>query len=135
MENELKCEIKGCNNTGAMLDHDGKNKCQEHLVESAFKKRPIKVVQFHRNDPCICGSGLKSKRCCLDKTNKLRQWLLQRIGRKIYYKNAPECNIQDCEDCKQWARGVKIQGHTHARQLDEYSKENKIQFTDIKPEL
>ena len=133
MENNIKCQVKGCENTGAIPDHDGKLKCQEHIVESAFKNRPLKVVEFQRNDPCPCQSGLKFKMCCGNKSNKLRQWLLQRIGTKIYYKNAPKCDVPDCEDCKIWANGVVIQDHVHARQLDNYSKENKIQFTNIKP--
>nr|WP_134089056.1 SEC-C metal-binding domain-containing protein [Olivibacter sp. XZL3] len=26
-------------------------------------------MKFQRNDPCSCGSGLKYKKCCMNKTN------------------------------------------------------------------
>ncbi len=28
------------------------------------KPRPVSVAKIGRNDPCICGSGLKYKKCC-----------------------------------------------------------------------
>ena len=37
----------------------------------APKTRPITgAIKVRRNAPCICGSGIKAKRCCLPKLHK-----------------------------------------------------------------
>lgn len=132
--NDEKCQIKGCKNTGALPDHDGKMKCQEHLAESMFKKRPVKnIIEFSRNAPCPCESGLKAKKCCLDKNNKNRQWLLQRIGRVVYYKEMPPCAVPNCKECNRAKEGIRIDSPKHARIMDEYCKEHNTEFVDIKP--
>jgi uncharacterized protein YecA (UPF0149 family) len=49
----------------------------ETPVQDATKPKKRKGITFirkirtGRNEPCICGSGKKFKRCCLDKTKKI----------------------------------------------------------------
>jgi len=40
------------------------------------EKRPtlIKALFLGRNDPCICGSGKKYKKCCIDKYGDMYMW-------------------------------------------------------------
>ena len=65
--------------------------------------------------------------------NENRQWLLQRITRTIFYRELPECDKPECEDCKQAAQGIKIWNQEHARKLDEWCVENDTTFTDVSP--
>jgi hypothetical protein len=39
----------------------------QHLKKSPLRPRKMIVNQTGRNDPCLCGSGIKYKKCCLNK--------------------------------------------------------------------
>ncbi len=39
----------------------------QHLKKSSLRPRKMIVNQTGRNDPCLCGSGIKYKKCCLNK--------------------------------------------------------------------
>lgn len=125
--NEIKCEIKGCENTGALLDHDGKQKCQEHIVEGIYsrKKQKPPKIKVERNDDCPCGSGMKFKKCCM--TNPLKMWFLNLVGTRIYYFN-PNCSNKHCESCKTGRYGIMIGNPDHAVKLYEFAKDNDVEF-------
>lgn len=134
---DQKCQIIGCKNGGAMMDGDGILKCQEHLVEAAFSGTVIapKKKKIQRNDPCSCESGLKFKKCCGNFANEHRQWFLQNIGRTLWYKDGVSpCPEKDCDNCKKWEKGVKIQNQKHARMLFEFARKRKVQFQLTRPE-
>ena len=40
---------------------------KEYTIEAIFIPRKMIVNQSGRNDPCLCGSGIKYKKCCLNK--------------------------------------------------------------------
>ena len=48
-------------------------KLAKHLKKYGLGKKPIPIIRqkkIGRNDKCICGSGKKYKKCCLNKTQK-----------------------------------------------------------------
>jgi uncharacterized protein YecA (UPF0149 family) len=47
----------------------GKPNTAKALDISSIVKR-VRGKKIGRNDPCICGSGNKFKRCCLDKLRR-----------------------------------------------------------------
>lgn len=127
--NEIKCEIKGCENTGALLDHDGVKKCQEHIVEGIYsrKKQKPPKIKVERNDDCPCGSGVKYKRCCIG--NPLKMWFIDRVSTRIYYYD-PDCNNPLCESCKRGKNGIRIANLNHAIELYEFSQKHDVIFTN-----
>ena len=42
----------------------------EKAARSPETKQIRQVLRIGRNDPCPCNSGLKFKKCCIDKVNK-----------------------------------------------------------------
>lgn len=135
--NDIVCEVDGCEFIGSLEDFDGKMKCQKHLMENALAKKPdqrkIKIINTKRNDPCPCGSELKFKKCCGDQSNKHRQFLLQRIGRKVYYEKEPPFDDPTEQDLKGLKTGFFIKNIKHVRMLDEWTQLHDIKFVDIKP--
>lgn len=132
---DVKCEVYGCNEGGAMMDHDGTNKCQKHLVAEAFKKKPVELdKKYQRNEPCPCGSKLKYKKCCGNMANEHLRWFVDNIGKRVFFKEMPPNDDPTSESYKQVKRGIVIADHEHARKLFLYAEQNKIQFTTKIPE-
>ena len=44
--------------------------CPLTFYKADFTKEEIPVIKQGRNEPCQCGSGMKFKKCCMDKTSR-----------------------------------------------------------------
>lgn len=65
-------------------------------------------MKIGRNDPCPCGSGLKYKKCCLKRDNKIAQDL-----KEMYYKKY-NIRLKDSSDIE----GIKKAGRLVVQTLD-----------------
>jgi len=77
----------------------GRKYYKEYILSNILKELGVDDMKIGRNDPCSCGSGIKYKKCCMDKDDQeehesrradltpVNSWILEHDELKNYYES------------------------------------------------